>query len=265
MFQTLQLLSFPAIRGCPTSRAPPPPSLSLCPWQWLPPKFTPPARTGSNPRTTLQPVLVLANLSPPRALPDSQPRHSLNGSTPNAKSATQQNIPKLPCLIMSACCPFPPSAAAVYRTRAHANVRPVSAGSHESRGMRRLLPVAVAVVMMMTSAALGVARAQGVWSTAQLSVARGNIAAASVGIVALFAGGGTGGAVLCREGGWGLFIVVFVFCACCSIAVLFALRPLPLSCAPLQGIPFPLMLRMCTTVQQGHGRRLSSAWGALCL
>jgi hypothetical protein len=66
--------------------------------------------------------------------------------------------------------------------------------------MRRLLPVAVVVVMMMTSAALDVARAQGVWSTAQLSVARGDLAAASVGNVALFAGGQADSALLCREG-----------------------------------------------------------------
>ena len=59
------------------------------------------------------------------------------------------------------------------------------------------------MMMMMTSAAFGVARAQGTWSTAQLSVARSSLAAASVGNVALFAGGtgNTGSALLCREGG----------------------------------------------------------------
>ena len=66
--------------------------------------------------------------------------------------------------------------------------------------MRRLLPVAAAAVMMMTSAALGVARAQGVWSTAQLSVGRWTLAATSVGNVALFAGGSARSALLCREG-----------------------------------------------------------------
>ena len=67
--------------------------------------------------------------------------------------------------------------------------------------MRRLLPVAVAVVVMMTSA-LGVARAQqGTWSTAQLSVSRWGLAAASVGNVALFAGGETPSALLYRDGG----------------------------------------------------------------
>ena len=122
----------------------------------------------------------------------------------------------LPCLIMSACCPFPPAAAALSRTRARATARPVSAASRESRGMRRLLPVAVAVVMMMTSAALCMAHAQGVWSTAQLSVARVNLAAASVGNVALFAGGSNNSALLCREGGVRLHLLLclcFVFCA----------------------------------------------------
>ena len=46
--------------------------------------------------------------------------------------------------------------------------------------------------------------ATGTWSTAQLSVARSCLAAASVGNVALFAGGGInddiGSALLCREG-----------------------------------------------------------------
>ncbi len=42
--------------------------------------------------------------------------------------------------------------------------------------------------------------ATGTWSTAQLSVARENLAAASVGNVALFAGGVNPGALLCREG-----------------------------------------------------------------
>ena len=39
----------------------------------------------------------------------------------------------------------------------------------------------------------------GAWSTAQLSVARGYLAAASVGNVALFAGGVSNGALLSRE------------------------------------------------------------------
>jgi hypothetical protein len=111
--------------------------------------------------------------------------------------------------------------------------------------------------------------ATGTWSTAQLSVARSGLAAASVGNVALFAGGwtGAGSALLCRErGGGGELMVACVLsvCACCNVAVLFALRSLALSCAPLQVVS-PLMLWTCTTVQQGRGRRLSSAWRASIL
>jgi len=47
-------------------------------------------------------------------------------------------------------------------------------------------------------------------------------------------------------------------CACCGVVVMFALRPLAVSCAPLQ--MESLMLRTCTPVQQGRGRR--SAWHA---
>ena len=57
-----------------------------------------------------------------------------------------------------------------------------------------------AVVVIMMSAVCGVARAQGVWSTAQLSVARDTLAAASVGNVAIFAGGWTGSVLLLIEG-----------------------------------------------------------------
>jgi len=115
--------------------------------------------------------------------------------------------------------------------------------------------------------------ATGAWSTAQLSVARSEFAAASAGNVALFAGGFPNyptGALLCREGAGRGGLVVFVFacvlrfCACCNIAVLFSLPPLPLSRAPLQILLFP-MLWTCTTVQQGHGLRLSSAWRAVNL
>ena len=56
----------------------------------------------------------------------------------------------------------------------------------------------------------------GAWSTAQLSVARGYLAAASVGNVALFAGGQTGSALLCREGDIWLHLFLracFVSCA----------------------------------------------------
>jgi hypothetical protein len=51
--------------------------------------------------------------------------------------------------------------------------------------------------------------ATGAWTTAQLSVARTMLAAASVGNVALFAGGhsGTNGALLCREGVGGFLLL----------------------------------------------------------
>ena len=42
--------------------------------------------------------------------------------------------------------------------------------------------------------------ATGAWSTARLSVARSDLAAASVGNVAIFAGGGLGGVLLLIEG-----------------------------------------------------------------
>ena len=74
--------------------------------------------------------------------------------------------------------------------------------------------------------------------------------------------------VVCAGRGWKMFIVacVLIVCACCSVAVLFALRPLPLSRAPLQVVSLLLqMLWMCTTVQRGHGRRLSSALRAIGL
>ena len=58
--------------------------------------------------------------------------------------------------------------------------------------------------------------ATGAWSTAQLSVARYWLAAASVGNVALFAGGVNNSALLCREGGVRLHLLLracFVSCA----------------------------------------------------
>jgi hypothetical protein len=69
------------------------------------------------------------------------------------------------------------------------------------------------------------------WSTAQLSVARYYLAAASVGNVALFAGG-CGSASLCEKGvkGWRFSMIACVLsvCACCCIVVMFAMRPLSL-------------------------------------
>jgi hypothetical protein len=54
--------------------------------------------------------------------------------------------------------------------------------------------------------------ATGTWSTAQLSVARDFLAAASVGNVALFAGGYNSSALLWREGGVRLHLLLH-FCA----------------------------------------------------
>ncbi len=53
--------------------------------------------------------------------------------------------------------------------------------------------------------------ATGAWSTAQLSVARGGLAAASVGNVALFAGGSITSVLLCRDGGGAMLMVPGVF------------------------------------------------------
>ena len=61
-----------------------------------------------------------------------------------------------------------------------------------------MMRAAVGVIVM--SAVCGVARAQGVWSTAQLSVGRYGPAAASVGNVAIFAGGYTGSVLFLIEG-----------------------------------------------------------------
>ncbi len=105
--------------------------------------------------------------------------------------------------------------------------------------------------------------ATGAWSTAQLSVARWALAAASVGNVALFAGGATSSTLLRMLWGGDVY-----GCACverlrvlpCIIMVMFPLRPCFLSCAQLQMVL--LMLPMCTTVKRGHGRRLSSVWRA---
>jgi hypothetical protein len=78
-----------------------------------------------------------------------------------------------------------------------ARCRPAAADSAESdsrrrcpRDARRLLRTALVIVMV--GSACCVSTAQGTWSTAQLSVARGYLAATSVGNVAIFAGGGEG-------------------------------------------------------------------------
>ena len=99
--------------------------------------------------------------------------------------------------IMPASAPFLPAAALPSLSRARAHARLHSSAECKSGSSHRLQPVAAALMLMVAvamSAAFGVARAQGTWSTAQLSVARYYLAAASVGNVALFAGGGYNGA-----------------------------------------------------------------------
>ena len=96
------------------------------------------------------------------------------------------------------CSLLPADAAAQFRARMHAHTCPMSAASScGSGGVRWLLAVVVALAMM--NAAFGVARAQGTWSTAQLSVKRYLLAATSVGNEAIFAGGSTGGAFVQSE------------------------------------------------------------------
>jgi hypothetical protein len=152
-----------------------------------------------------------------------------------------------------------------------ARTQPAPAASRSPYGTRCMMHAAVA--FMMISAVCGVARAQGTWSTAQLSVARYNLAATSVGNVAIFAGGAGGGVLLLIEGElWERWLRV---CACASclwvvhrsggVACVRAASACgnAISLGPLQVIrSMPLI---CTTVQQGHGRRLSSAWGTICL
>jgi hypothetical protein len=96
---------------------------------------------------------------------------------------------------MPACAPFLLAAALPPPCLSSARARLYSAAACKSGSLHRLLPVAAALMVMVAmSAAFGVARAQGTWSTAQLSVARYYLAAASVGNVALFAGGAYNGA-----------------------------------------------------------------------
>jgi hypothetical protein len=67
----------------------------------------------------------------------------------------------------------------------------------------------------------------GAWSTAQLSVARLDLAAASVGNVALFAGGAAASALLFREEKSMVFIVACVYvrvlCFACTAVLRFCL------------------------------------------
>jgi hypothetical protein len=77
----------------------------------------------------------------------------------------------------------------------HRSIARASRSNSFMSGMRCLFSIAIA--MMAMDAAAHFANAQSTWSTAQLSVARTNIGATSVGNVALFAGGdsASGGAI----------------------------------------------------------------------
>jgi hypothetical protein len=125
--------------------------------------------------------------------------------------------------IMPAFSFFPPAAALPpgHPPLSFARARFHSAAACKSGSSCRLLPVAVALMVTVAmSAAFGVVRAQGTWSTAQLSVARYFPVAASVGNVALVAGGAQSGAwftaccLLCVGPTWGTVRVLL----CPSIA-----------------------------------------------
>ena len=110
----------------------------------------------------------------------------------------------------------------------------------------------------------------GAWTTARLSVARYNLAAASVGNVAVFAGGTIG--LWLRDDasqrGLRMFnfdVFVCVLEMCCAVARL-VIAPEDVavfSCTLLQVVC--LMLLTCTTTLQGRGPQPSSAWRALVL
>ena len=55
----------------------------------------------------------------------------------------------------------------------------------------------------------------------------------------------------------------FMFVGGAVLYLVFALPAIAVSLGPLQ-VHIPMLL-ICTTVQQGHGRRLSSAWRAAFL
>jgi hypothetical protein len=121
------------------------------------------------------------------------PFYCLSSILPVPSPLAQPSCPMLfTASIMPASAPFLPAAATPSRAcaRAASHVRLRSAAACKPDGSHRLLPAAVALMVMVAmNAAFGVARAQGTWSTAELSVARYQLAAASVGNVALFAGG----------------------------------------------------------------------------
>ena len=89
---------------------------------------------------------------------------------------------------------------------------PISKTPFWSPCKRHFLPH-LALALVLTSAVFGVACAQGAWSTAQLSQARAELAATSVGTLSIFAGG------QCSK----FFMIVFLSCEALLITlVIFA-------------------------------------------
>jgi hypothetical protein len=109
--------------------------------------------------------------------------------------------------------------------------------------------------------------ATGTWSTAQLSVGRYNLAATSVGKVAIFAGG-FGGNYFFRcllKNSCGIVAYACgVFVPCALLLLVVALQKLVSSSRSLQVQQYSV-LWICTIVLRVHGRLLSSAWGAIIL
>jgi hypothetical protein len=92
-----------------------------------------------------------------------------------------------PALVVADSSPVPVAPAVASSS---ARCQPAICESRCPRDARRWLHTALAIVMLSSMCCVSVA--QGTWSTAQLSVARRQLAATSVGNVAMF-GGGSGG------------------------------------------------------------------------
>jgi hypothetical protein len=93
------------------------------------------------------------------------------------------------------------------------------------------------ILVVAVSSAFSAVHAQGSWSTAQVSVAHYSGSAASVRNVALFAGGSTEGALLCKVNVFVVIVLGHLVLSACErlcVALLIALRPLVFSRALLQ-------------------------------
>ena len=117
----------------------------------------------------------------------------LSPKPPFMSPLAQPHFPFCPIMpTVRASCSFPASAAFDFFARLLEYALPLSAASRQTCTRRGLRSMAIAVTIISTLAAFGVARAQGTWSMTKISAARSSFAAASVGNVALFAGGITG-------------------------------------------------------------------------